>query len=221
MPGKGAGRLRLEEYIRELNQIEMLSPEEEARLWAAYKGARDEDARRRLIESYQPLVFKQAAAYRASGAVMDILQEGTVGLIEAAETYDPARGVAFSLFAVHRIRGRMKDFLRREGASDIACIDGLVDEDGVPAKERIADPCASLEEQAERHMLAERLRAAMTRLPRKERIVLEAVYLGGGEIGGVAEALHLSTSHIYRLQKTGIRRIRGMMARFMQHWREK
>ena len=61
----------------------------------------------------------------------------------------------------------------------------------------------------------------MARLPQKERIVLEEVYLSGGEIGGVADELHLSTSHIYRLQKTGIRRIRGMMARFMQHWREK
>ena len=100
--------LRLEEYIRELKKIELLSPKEEARLWDACKGKRDEVARARLIQSYQPLVFKQAMPYRTSEYVMDLIQEGTVGLIEAVESFDPARGVAFSLFAVHRIRGRMK-----------------------------------------------------------------------------------------------------------------
>ena len=62
---------------------------------------------------------------------------------------------------------------------------------------------------------------AMARLPQKERIVLEEVYLSGGAVDNVADELNLSTSRIYRLQKTGIRRIRGMMARFMQHWHEK
>lgn len=218
---KGASRLRLDEYIRELKKIELLPAEEEARLWNACKHKRDESARARLIQSYQPLVFKQAMPYRTSEYIMDIIQEGTVGLIEAVESFDPERGVAFSLFAVHRIRGRMKDFLKKEGASDIACIDGMTDEAGIPARERIVDPGALPEEQAENHVLAERLREAMARLPQKERIVLEEVYLSGGEVGGVADELHLSASHIYRLQKTGIRRIRGMMARFMQHWHEK
>ena len=185
------------------------------------KNRRDEDARSRLIESYQPLVFKQALPYRTSDQVMDIIQEGTVGLIEAVESFNPDLGVAFSLFAVHRVRGRMKDFLAKEGASADPCIDGLLDEDGVPAKERIADPGAGPEEQAESRVLAERLREAMSRLPLKERIVLEEVCLAGGEVKGVADELHLSASHIYRLQRTGIRRIRGMMARFMRHWREK
>jgi len=213
--------LRLEEYIRELKKIELLSPKEEARLWDACKGKRDEVARARLIQSYQPLVFKQAMPYRTSEYVMDLIQEGTVGLIEAVESFDPARGVAFSLFAVHRIRGRMKDFLKKEGASDVACIDGMTDSEGIPAKERIMDPGALPEEQAESRVLIERLREAMARLPQKERFVLEEVYLSGGGIDGVADALHLSESHIYRLKKTGIRRIRGMMSRFMQHWSEK
>ncbi len=215
------GLLRLEEYIRELKKIEMLSPEEEGRLWRACKEKGDEGARARLIQSYQPLVFKQAAPYRASEHVMDVLQEGTVGLIEAVESYDPSRGVAFSLFAVHRIRGRMKDFLKKEGASAAPCIDGMVDAEGIPMRERIVDTAALPDEQAEQTVLTERLREAMARLPQKERIVLEEVYFSGGGVDGVADELHLSASRIYRLQKTGIRRIRGMMSRFMQHWHEK
>ncbi|MBO4853513.1 MAG: sigma-70 family RNA polymerase sigma factor [Schwartzia sp.] len=213
--------MRLDEYIRELKKIEILSPEEEARLWEACKTRGDERARARLIQSYQPLVFKQATPYRGSEHVMDVIQEGTVGLIEAVESFDPTRGVAFSLFAVHRIRGRMKDFLKKEGASDAPCIDGMMDAEGVPMRERIVDTSALPDEQAEQNVLAARLREAMARLPQKERVVLEEVYFSGGGIDGVADELHLSASRIYRLQKTGIRRIRGMMARFMQHWHEK
>ena len=92
----------------------MLSPEEEGRLWQAYKQQGDESCRARLIESYQPLVFKIAMLWRADEAAMlDIIQEGTIGLIEAVERYDETRGVAFSLFAYHRIRGRMLNYMQQ------------------------------------------------------------------------------------------------------------
>ena len=68
----------MDEYIRELKKIELLQPEEEDRLWDACKRRRDESARARLIQSYQPLVFKQATPYRTSEYVMDLIQEGTV-----------------------------------------------------------------------------------------------------------------------------------------------
>ena len=63
-----------------------------------------------------------------------------------------------------------------------------------------------------------KLHDAMDRLPQKERMVLENVYLNSAEVRDVAELLHVSTGHIYRLQKSGIRRIRGMLSKFMQHW---
>ena len=150
---------------------------------------------------------------------MDVIQEGTVGLIEAVERYEPARGVAFSLFAVHRIRGRMLDFLKKEGASDIACMDARPDEGGESMKESLADAAAlSVPETAESHELAGRLHAAMDRLPEKERAVLTGVYLESQPIDAMADALDVSTSHVYRLQKSGIRRVRGMLSRVMQHW---
>ena len=119
--------MRLEEYIKELQNVQLLSQEEEATLWQRYKTQGDMAARRHLIESYQPLVFQQALPYRSFSGIMDVIQEGTVGLIEAVERYEPARSVAFSLFAVHRIRGRMLDFLKKEGASDVACMDARPD----------------------------------------------------------------------------------------------
>ena len=208
--------MRLDDYLQELHQISVLSQEEEAALWRAFKERGDLQARRRLIESYQPLVFKQAAPFAQLDCVLDLIQEGTVGLIEAAERYDHTRGVAFSLFAVHRIRGRMMDFLRREGQVDVACLEENLE--GGSLKENLVDTAASVPEQAESHELARHLHQAMARLPDKERAVLEGMYLCREDAAGMADALHVSSSHIYRLQKTGIRRIRGMLSRFMHYW---
>ena len=110
------------------------------------------------------------------------------------------------------------DFLKKEGSSALACIDGAMDEDGLSVKDRLVDTAASVSEQAEVHELSARVREALSRLPQKERLVLEQVFLGRAEVREVAEQMNLSPSHIYRLQKTGIRRIRGMMSRFMHYW---
>ena len=146
---------------------------------------------------------------------MDIIQEGTVGLIEAAESFDWQRGVAFSLFAVHRIRGRMLNFLQREGRSDIACMDEPRT-DGKAPWELLPDTALPVAEQAELGLMKEELRRALARLPQKERLVLEGVYLKSEAAAKLADVLHVSAAHIYRLQKSGIRRVRGMLSRFMR-----
>ena len=204
-------------YMKKLASVKRLAPEEECALWHAYKEAGDEAARRRLIESYQPLVFREVMPYRALPSVMDAVQEGTIGLIEAVERYDPARNVAFSLYAVHRVRGRILDFLRREGQVDLPCLDA---ETGAAetAKDLLVDECLSVAELAEHHALVGALDAAMERLPMRERLVLEGVTIGGARAQTMAETLGVTPAHIYRLQQNGIRRIRGMLARFMQHW---
>ena len=86
------------------------------------------------------------------------------------------------------------------------------------AKDLIVDTSAAVSEQAETHELVKQLQGALARLPQKERMVLEHVYLQSAEIKDVADLLQVSTSHIYRLQKSGIRRVRGMLSRFMQYW---
>lgn len=211
-------RLRFTQYVEELQRIKPLPRAQEEKLWRAYKVNGDKAARGQLIEAYQPLVFKQALPYRSMQNIMDIVQEGTVGLIEAVERYEPDRGVAFSLFAIHRIRGRMLDFLRKEGDSDSPCMDAIQDDGGTTYKENLMDMSPTVAEQAESHELAGKLHRAMERLPAKEKAVLENVYLASRDVAAVAEELDISPGHAYRLQKTGIRRIRGMLSRFMQNW---
>ena len=193
------------DYVKKLADVQKLAPAEEGELWRAYKERGDEAARRTIIESYQ------------LPAVMDAVQEGTIGLIEAVERYDPTRGVAFSLYAVHRVRGRILDFLRREGRVDLPCLEAET-EAYETAKELLVDERPSVAELAEHHALVGVLGAAMERLPARERLVLEGVTIGGARAQTMAESLGVTPAHIYRLQQNGIRRIRGMLSRFMQNW---
>lgn len=210
--------MQLDRYISELNKVRLLDYDEEQELWRSYKEDGSQQARVRLIESYQPLVFKTAEAFLKLDNIMDIIQEGTVGLIEAVECYDYARGVAFSIFAVHRIRGRMYNFLKKEGRADIACLES--DIQGKPSGlELLTDTGVSVPEQVELQEASRWVKNAMNRLPEKEYMVLDSIYVGSQEVAQVAQKLHVSTSHIYRLQKNGIRRVRGMLSRFIHQWK--
>ena len=207
----------LGDYLSELKKVKLLTREEEESLWKSFKDEDDTQARCRLIEAYQPLVFKEVAPYSASDNVMDMIQEGTVGLIEAAEKYDYRRGVAFSLYAVHRIRGRIVNFIAGETKAPSPCMDEI-SEGGLSFAECLTDTSPSVSEIAESRQLAEKLHAALDKLPPKERTVLEDIYFTGREVKAVADELDVTSAHIYRLQKKGIRRVRGMLAKFMHYW---
>jgi RNA polymerase sporulation-specific sigma factor len=208
-----------EQYLQELKKVRLLTPEEEQILWRGWKDDGDLDCRRRLIEHYQPLVFKVAAHWRANDpAIMDIIQEGTIGLIEAVESFDYNRGVAFSLFAVHRIRGRILTYMEREGKLKWDSIDspaGNQEQAGTVA-DQLVDAGADVSRQAEQNFLMDQIKKAMNRLPVKEQLAVSGAFLEEREPKQLAESLDVSVSHLYRLQKQGIRRMRGMLSKLMQ-----
>lgn len=213
--------MQLKQYLSELNKVRLLEPEEEQQLWLAYKKTESLECRRRLIESYQPLVFKAAVCWQADEAtLMDIIQEGTVGLIEAVENYDHTRGVAFSLYAAHRIRGRMLNYMKKEGKHNFTYIDSPLSTHGDAGtlSDLLIDTALPVAQQAERNFLVAQVKSALDRLPAKEQLVLNGVFLEDQEPKQLAEKLDLSISHVYRLQKQGIRRIRGMLSKFMHNW---
>ena len=205
----------LEAYLKELQQIKLLSPEEEKALWRAYKEEDAQESRRRLIEQYQPLVFREAMRWHIRQEYLqDALQEGTLGLIEAVERYDHRRNVAFSVYAVHRIRGEILDFLKEENSRLALSIDEP-DENGIPLREQLPDASEDLAERTGRQLLFEHVAQTLQRLPEKEQFVMEGVYLKDQEQKNIARDLSVSVPYVYRLQKRGIRRIRGMLSRFI------
>jgi RNA polymerase primary sigma factor len=94
----------LPSYLSRLTQAPLLTPEEEIRLTRAVQTG-DQVAKQRLIESNMRLVINIAKTYRnRSIPLEDLIQEGAIGLMQAAERFDPDKGFRFSTYATHWIR---------------------------------------------------------------------------------------------------------------------
>ena len=91
-------------YLKEIGRVPLLSAEEEAALAHAAK-AGDAEARRRLSEANLRLVVSVAKRYAGRGLpFLDLIQEGNLGLMKAAEKFEPERGFKFSTYATWWIR---------------------------------------------------------------------------------------------------------------------
>ena len=201
----------LADYLKTIQHVTLLTPDEERRLWELYRREGDVDSRLHLIEAYQPLVFKLVMQVRPPDPVlMDMIQEGTVGLIEAVERFDHLRGVRFSTFATYRIRGRVLNSLRRDHPVEYS-LDQDVQGEATLAG-RLSDPAAdaalaSIEDAA----LVRAVRGVIKGLPERKRVILQATYVESRAPQRVAAELRISLSHFYRLHKQAIERLRRLV----------
>lgn len=203
----------LQGYLEELRKTKLLEPTEERALWERVAQG-DLQAHKKLMTAYQPLVFKIAISFQLTeGDTMELIQEGMVGLLEAAENYDYTRGVAFSVFASFRIKGSMVDYLKKSNSGALYLEGDLGS--GLTLGETLTSAQASPTELAERQLLHEKVTQALGRLPEKEKQVITGMYLEDKTAQTVADAIDISLGHVYRLQKKGVRRIRGMLSRFI------
>ena len=99
-------------YMADVRRFPLLTPEEEKALAIQYRENEDPDAAYRLITSNLRLVVKIAFKYqRFYKNVLDLIQEGNVGLMQAVKKYDPYRGVRLSSYARYWIRAYIMYFL--------------------------------------------------------------------------------------------------------------
>ncbi|WP_127561781.1 RNA polymerase factor sigma-32 [Nioella ostreopsis] len=99
---------------RHARSAELLDAETERDLAIAWRDHRDEAALHRLITAYMRLAISIAWKFKGYGAsVNDLIQEAGLGLMKAADRFDPDRGVRFSTYAVWWIRAGMQDFVMR------------------------------------------------------------------------------------------------------------
>lgn len=103
----------LSAYMREVQRHPLLSPDEEHTLAVGYqKNPEDLAAAARLVTANLRLVVKIAYEYRrAYKNMMDLIQEGNIGLMQAVKKYDPYRGVKLSSYAAWWIRAYMLRFI--------------------------------------------------------------------------------------------------------------
>ncbi len=99
---------------RQAMKAELLDAETELRLAYAWRDDRDEQALHRLITAYMRLAISMAAKFKRYGAPMnDLIQEAGLGLMKAADKFDPDRGVRFSTYAVWWIKASIQDYVMR------------------------------------------------------------------------------------------------------------
>ncbi|HPT86525.1 MAG TPA: sigma-70 family RNA polymerase sigma factor [Bacillota bacterium] len=204
----------IQQYLAELSKIHLLAPQEETDLWHQYKVEGSREARQKIIESYQPLVFKIASQITPlEDLIFDLIQEGTVGLIEAVEHFDVTKAVKFSTYASHRIRGRMIDYLRRHRSNQEYLELAIHQEEIQDILGFIADHSVNVEEEVTYKIIHQQVRLAISRLNPKEQKVICDLYLLDKEPAVSAQEMAISLSYYYKLQKKALQRLRGMLSK--------
>jgi len=99
-------------FVEEAKRYPMLSPEREQELARAWRDEGDRDALEQLVGSHLRLVVKIARGFAGYGLPLaDLVAEGNVGLMQAAEKFDPARGFRFATYAMWWIRAAIQEYI--------------------------------------------------------------------------------------------------------------
>ncbi len=102
------------QFIRTAMQAPVLEKDHELALATLWRDKKDQRALNELIQSYLRLVVAIAARFKHYGlANSDLIQEGTLGLLKAADRFEPARELRFSTYASWWIRSYIQDFVLR------------------------------------------------------------------------------------------------------------
>ena len=194
-----------------------LSRQEEAQALAAMQ-AGDESARARLIEHNLRLVAHVVRKYTVPGLTQDdLVSVGTLGLIKAVNTYKPDAKTPLSTYAARCIENEVLMQLRaaRKRRNDVSLTDPIgMDGEGndISFQDILGTPGDMVEDAAIRRMNMQQVRAALKKLPQRERAVLEMRY---GLLGGrpllqheVASKMGISRSYISRIETHAIALIR-------------
>lgn len=177
-------------------------PEAEKDLWLRCSHG-DEEAREELILAYRPMVYWLAKKLKVHyGTYPDLIQEGMVSLISAVDRFDVERNNCFSTYAYYKIKGGMINFIQRvEAKAPVP-----VDDETVFINE--APLAGSLSEHADRTEWTLDLEQAMNSLSQREADIVKALVIEGRAAKDVAEEAELDISHIYRIRRKAIAKLR-------------
>lgn len=104
----------LQRYLDEIRRFPLLEPEEECQLARRWRQHGDNDAVHRLVSSHLRLVAKLASGYRGYGLpISELVSEGNVGLMRAAQRFEPERGFRFSTYAIWWIKASIQAYIVR------------------------------------------------------------------------------------------------------------
>jgi len=104
----------IDQYMREVRRYSLITREEEFDLAVAYRDNNDVAAAHQLITAHLRFVVKIAHEYRNYGFKMvDLVQEGNIGLMQAVKKFDPDKGYRLISYAVWWIRAQIQGYIQR------------------------------------------------------------------------------------------------------------
>lgn len=175
-----------------------LDEDEERRLWQK-ASVGDEKARDDLILLHRPLVFWIARKFHVSPQqYQDLVQEGMIALIKAVDRFDPDRKTRFATYGYYRIKGQMANYLQRVEAKAPVPVDQDAFQISDGDESDKMDWLISVSEEIQN-------------LPEKESDVIEALIFQGKKARDYASERGVDVSHVYRLQRKAIERIRTLL----------
>jgi RNA polymerase sigma factor FliA len=147
---------------------------------------------------------------QGSGIEMsDLVQAGNVGLLQAARSFEPARGAPLAGYAKFRIRGEMLDMVRRNAGRDKSGSAPLVNEDGSAWEAQIpASQESSPQHSAVRRQRAEIIGEEMRRLPARYRMVVRLRYSREMTLRQVGAALRVNESRACQIHRNALDRLK-------------
>lgn len=105
----------LHRYIQEVSKYPVLSREDEKRLSILYYEKKDLSALKILVQSNLRFVVKTAGQYSSFGSkIIDLIQEGNIGLMKAINEFNPYKGVRLISYAVWWIKGAIQEYLMKQ-----------------------------------------------------------------------------------------------------------
>lgn len=208
-------------YYREIRKYHPLPPALEQRLTILIQQG-DEQARQTLIEHNLRLVTHIAKTYyHPKVELMDLIQEGNLGLIEAVDRFNPEMGLRFSTFAVWWIRKRILRYLGRgedlvrldtpikgEEGEALCLSDTIMDEETILGGPACEGQDTQLEQEESRQQMLKRIE----RLSKREKEVLMMLYGVTEERAltpqEVAERLGVFPRSVRRIRDKALRRLK-------------
>jgi RNA polymerase sigma-32 factor len=104
----------LDQYLKDINHVALLTVDEEQRLAHAFRDLGDTRAAHRLVEANLRFVVKIAFEYRSYGiSIPDLIQEGNLGLMKGVQKFDPTRKIRLISYAVWWIRAYIQNHVLR------------------------------------------------------------------------------------------------------------
>ena len=210
----------LQTYLQDISKYPQLSPQEELTLTQRARQG-DTEAREQLIHAHLLMVVNIARQYQRPGVEMlDLIQEGNIGLIKAVDMFDPAQGNRLSTLAFYWINKHIQRFLNHEpddlvsldmeiydGSETLLLSDTIEDRPSLLGGQTIPHIDAVMEHEE----MQRQVREMLSRLPEREREVLRLLYgvdlRRSYTVSEVAKMLRISKVRVCQLRDRALTRM--------------